>query len=147
MNAYQVEARRWFQQAQADLEVVQTLREAGHHAAACFHGQQAAENALKSVLFARGARIILEHSVRELAGQCESHDEIFATLAQEAALLDQFYIPTRYPNGLPSPAVPSETYTETQAQAAQEAAKHIVGVVKAFLEKTIPQSNEESQRS
>ena len=133
MNAHRVEARRWFRQAQADLEVVQTLRVAGHYAAACFHCQQAAEKALKSILFSRGARVILEHSVRELARQCEAHDKAFADVAEEAALLDQFYIPTRYPNGLPSPAVPSETYTEAHAQAVQEAAGHIVRVAGAFL--------------
>jgi len=133
MNAHQVEARRWFQQAQADLAVVRTLRSAGHHAAACFHSQQAAEKALKAVLFAQGARVVLGHSVRELARQCEAHDSAFAGVAEEAALLDQFYIPTRYPNGLPAPAVPSETFTESQAHAAQEAAERIVRVVDTFL--------------
>ncbi len=134
MNARRVEARRWFQQAHADLEVVRTLRSAGHHATACFHSQQAAEKALKAVLFAQGARVVLEHSVRELARRCEVHDPAFADVAEEAALLDQFYIPTRYPNGLPAPAVPSETYTEAHAQAAQEAAEHIVHVAGTFLQ-------------
>jgi HEPN domain-containing protein len=49
MNAPHLEARRWFQEAQADLAVVRTLRGAGHHAAACFHSQQAAEKALKAL--------------------------------------------------------------------------------------------------
>jgi len=39
MNAPHLEARRWFQEAQADLAVVRTLQGAGHHAAACFHSQ------------------------------------------------------------------------------------------------------------
>ena len=132
MNAPRIEARRWFRQAQADMEVVVTLRSAGHFAAACFFSQQAAEKALKAVLFARGARVVLEHSVRELARQCEVHASSFAAVAEEAALLDQYYIPTRYPNGLPAPAVPSDVYTETQACAAQEAAGHISRVVEAF---------------
>ena len=54
-------------------------------------------------------------------------------LTGDAALLDQFYIPTRYPNGLPSPAVPGEAYTEAQAQAAQEAADHILLAARTFL--------------
>ena len=103
MNARQVEGRRWYRQAQADLEVVRTLRSAGHYAAACFHSQQAAEKALKAVLFVVGARVVLGHSVRELARRCESHDGAFAALAGDAGLLDQFYIPTRYPR----PAKPS----------------------------------------
>ena len=133
MNASQSEARRWFAQAQADLEVVRTLRSAGHYAASCFHSQQAAEKALKAVLYSQGSRVVLGHSVRDLAQQCEAHDPPFAGVAGEAALLDQFYIPTRYPNGLPSPAVPSETYSTTQAEAAQEGAQQVLGLVEAFL--------------
>jgi HEPN domain-containing protein len=133
MNAHQIEGRRWFQQAQADLEVVRTLRTAGHHATACFHSQQAAEKALKGVLYSQGARVVLGHSVQQLAQQCETHDSTFADIDAEASLLDQFYIPTRYPTGLPSPAVPSETYTSSEAEAVQEAAKRVLQIVINFL--------------
>jgi len=133
MNAHQVEAKRWFSQAQADLAVVRTLRSAGHYAAACFHAQQSAEKALKAVLFSQGSRVVLGYSVRELARQCEALDPAFTKVVGEAAILDQFYIPTRYPNGLPVPAVPSETYTAAQADAAQMAVEHVLCVVEAFL--------------
>ena len=133
MNAPRIEARRWWQQAQADLAVVRTLRSAGHHAAACFQSQQAAEKAVKAVLFAHGARVVLGHSVRELVRQCEVHEAAFAGVVEPAALLDQFYISTRYPNGLPSPAVPSETFTNSQAHTAQDAAEQIMAVVETYL--------------
>lgn len=128
-----IEAQRWFRQAQADLEVVRTLRTGGHYAAACFHSQQAAEKALKAVLYSQGNRVVVGHSVRELARQCQAHDPAFTGVMGEAALLDQFYIPTRYPNGLPSPAVPSETYSAAQAETAQEAAEQVLEVVRTFL--------------
>ena len=57
MNAPHLEARRWFHEAQADLAVVRTLRGAGHHAAACFYSQQAAEQALKALLYAPGSPV------------------------------------------------------------------------------------------
>jgi HEPN domain-containing protein len=133
MNEPHLEAQRWLRQAQADLAVVRTLRAAGHHAAACFHSQQAAEKALKAVVFAHGARVVLGHSVRELARQCEAYDPTFAGVAEGAALLDQFYITTRYPNGLPSPAVPGEVFTNAQAQTAQESAEYIISVVETFF--------------
>ena len=113
--------------------MVRSLRAAGHYAAACFHSQQAAEKALKAVLYSQGARVVLGHAVRELARQCEAHDPSFGNVLADAALLDQFYIPTRYPNGLPAPAVPSETYTEAHAGAAQDAAERVVAVAEAFL--------------
>jgi HEPN domain-containing protein len=133
MNAAQTEAKRWFRQAKADIAVVQTLKSAGHYAATCFHSQQVAEKALKALLYSQGSRVVLGHSVHELAKQCEAYVPEFANLAAKAALLDQFYIPTRYPNGLPSPAVPDETYTDTQAEMAQQAAEDILTLVETFL--------------
>jgi len=133
MNVHQIEARRWFRQAQADRAVVRTLCSERHYAAACFHAQQTTEKALRAVLFSQGHRVVWGHSVRDLARQCEAHDPAFARVAKDAALLDQFYIPTRYPNGLPSPAVPSETYSLTEAEAAQGAAERTLSVVEIFL--------------
>ncbi len=133
MNVFTIEARRWFRQAQADLEVARALRSGGYYAAACFHSQQAAEKALKAVLYSQGSRVVLGHSARELALRCEGLDPAFADLRESAALLDQFYIPTRYPNGLPSPAVPSETYTAVQADTAYEAAERVLKTVETFL--------------
>jgi HEPN domain-containing protein len=133
MNESHIEAQRWLRQAQADLAVVRTLHAAGHHAAACFYSQQAAEKALKAVVFAHGARVVLGHSVRELARQCEAYDPTFAGVAEGAALLDQFYITTRYPNGLPSPAVPGEAFTNAQAQTAQQSAEYIINVVETYF--------------
>lgn len=138
MRDSQAEAERWFRQARADLDVVQTLVTAGHYAASCFHSQQAAEKALKAVLYAKGARVVLGHSVRDLARQCAAVDDAFAGLVTEGALLDQFYIPTRYPNGLPSPAVPSEMYTASQAQMAREAAERILDAADIFLHSPDP---------
>ena len=133
MRDSQAEAERWLRQARADLDVVHTLVAAGHYAASCFHSQQAAEKALKAVLYAEGARVVLGHSVRDLARQCVDIDGAFASLVTEGALLDQFYIPTRYPNGLPSPAVPSEMYTAAQAQMAREAAERVLDSADIFL--------------
>ena len=133
MKNPQIEAQRWFQQAQADLEVVRTLRNAGHAAAACFHSQQAAEKALKAMLYRQGHREVPGYSVRELAKRCEAYDPVFKEIAKEATLLDQFYIPTRYPNGLPFPAVPSEAYTDSQAEVAEVAATRILHHVQRFL--------------
>ena len=133
MRDSRTEAERWLKQAKADLDVVHTLVSAEHYAAACFHSQQAAEKALKAVAYAEGSRAVLGHSVRELARKCAEVDSTFARLASDGAVLDQFYIPTRYPNGLPSPTVPSEMYTESQAHMAREAAERVLAAVDTFL--------------
>ena len=133
MNAPETEARRWFRQAQADLEAARTLQAATHYAPACFHCQQAAEKALKAVLYSRGLRVVLGHSVGELARRCEPYDPAFPTVRAEAVLLDQFYIPTRYPNGLPSPAIPSEAYNASQTELAVQAAERVLQATERFL--------------
>ena len=133
MRDSRTEAERWLKQAKADLDVVHTLVSAGHYAAACFYSQQAAEKALKAVLYSEGSWAVLGHSVRELARQCAEVDNTFARLASDGVVLDQYYIPTRYPNGLPSPTVPSEMYTESQARLAREAAERVFAAVGTFL--------------
>lgn len=88
---------------------------------------------MKAVFYSQGSRVVLGHSVRELAIQGEKIDPSFANLRETSALRDQFYIPTRYPNGLPSPAIPSQSYTASQADMALQAAEQVIETVRAFL--------------
>lgn len=46
-------------------------------------------------------------------------------------MLDQYYVPTRYPNGLPG-GIPSDVYTGDQA-AAVDTARQVVAAVRAEL--------------
>jgi HEPN domain-containing protein len=133
MNVPLGEAKRWFRQAQEDLAVVRSLKSAGHYAAACFQAQQAGEKAMKAVLFSQGRRVVLGHSIRELVRLGERYHPAFADIIAVAGLLDQFYIPTRYPNGLPFPAIPSETYTLSQAEGALQSAEEVLAAVETFL--------------
>ena len=72
----------------------------------------AAEKALKAVLYARGEELVIGHSVRQLSqraagpGADESADAAdeagearFGRHVEKWAVLDSYYIPTRYPNG------------------------------------------------
>jgi len=101
MNAPHLEARRWFQQAQADLAVVRTLRGAGHHAAACFHSQQAAEKALKAFLSAQGARVVLGHSVEGLTQVFDGSRVVYAKgrIGQRLAQLGSWLV-SQYRGGI-----------------------------------------------
>jgi len=55
------------------------------------------------------------------------------TLAEKAALLDKFYIPTRYPNGLPD-LTPGQIYGKGDAQGGIEAAETLVTEARKYLE-------------
>ena len=120
-------AARWFEQAKWDLKSAEDSRAAENHEWACFQAQQAVEKALKAVLLAAGVARPSTHSVRLLLTECERVDPGFAEL-RFAAELDQFYVPTRYSDGLPGD-VPHNYYTEEAAQKCLSLASSVIAFV------------------
>ena len=114
MGKNEVEFARWFEQARDDLEAARGSRSAGHHEWACFQAQQAAEKALKAFLLLQGKRRFMAHSVRELLREAQGLAPEFSAVSK-ARRLDEYYIPTRYPNGLPGTTRPHEFYDEEEA--------------------------------
>jgi HEPN domain-containing protein len=57
------EAMRWFNQGERDLGAAMVLMDKEFHESACFHAQQASENALKSMLFLKGVIQMHFHQV------------------------------------------------------------------------------------
>lgn len=135
------EGRRWLEQAQSDLQVAKWNEQGNYHSAACFWAQQTAERALKAFLYFRGKRRVIGHSVHELAKQCARLDSDFAPLIKETGQLDRYYIPTRYPNGLPG-GVPAQMYQAKEAQEALELAEKTVTLVATKMTST-PETKEE----
>ena len=126
-------ARTWFDQACADLAAAEDSAATGHHEWACFQAQQAGEKALKAVLYARGRTSIVTHSLRRLLRESAGIDTGFADLDEDARLLDQHYIPTRYPNGLDSEMTPSAYYDEKDAERCLRSARLILERARASL--------------
>ena len=122
------EARRWLRQAEDDLKYAQLGLREGFSAQVCFQCQQICEKAIKALRYGQGERVVYGHALVELAAA----QEIMAGFREHLAVLDQYYIPTRYPNGLPG-GVPSEVYTRAQATAAVNVAQQIVAVVRREL--------------
>lgn len=122
------EGRRWLTQARNDLGWTRLLAEQGAHHMACFHAQQVTEMALKAFLYAQGEEIVLGHSVQRLAQAVAEHDRDLGAQAQRWVHLDGYYIPTRYPNGLPD-GIPSEVYTEQASTGAVALATEAVEAI------------------
>lgn len=133
------EGRRWLEQAHADLAAARWNEQGGFHSVACFWSQQTAERALKAYLYFRGERRVFGHSVLELAEECARLDPEFGLLSEEIALLDRYFIPTRYPNGLPG-GVPAKVYKAEEAQQAIHLAEKTVALA---VRKIPPPSSEE----
>lgn len=122
------EASRWLSQAEDDLKYAQLGLREGFFAQVCFQCQQICEKAIKALRYGRGERLVLGHALVELAAPLAA----LARFREHLAVLDQYYIPTRYPNGLPG-GVPSEVYTRTQAAAAVEVAQQVIAAVRREL--------------
>jgi len=123
-------ARTWLQQAEADLAAAESSASAGHHEWACFQAQQAGEKALKAFLYDHGLTSILSHSLRRLIRECQTIDAAFGALDDDARLLDQHYILTRYPNGLDEETAPTDYYDKKDATRCLSSARSILGRVK-----------------
>ena len=109
--------------------------EGGFYDTACFLAQQAGEKALKSLLYASGARrkALLTHSVFEMVQEAARKVESLGTLAEQARELDLHYIPARYPNSLPS-GYPHAVYSRELAERARRAAEALIGAITSHYE-------------
>jgi HEPN domain-containing protein len=103
----------WFSQAIRDLEQAKDSRESGRHEWACFAAHQSAEKAVKALHLYTGQEAwghVVAMLLQELPEQVKAPED----LIEKAKVLDNFYIPARYPNGHPSGA-PFEHYGSLQS--------------------------------
>jgi HEPN domain-containing protein len=123
-NRYQAE--RWLATAEEDLRAAETLANARMYAQACFYAQQSGEKALKSLWYLVDADP-WGHSIQRLIVEFPRRAEIpeGEVWIEHAALLDKFYVPTRYPNGLPD-LTPGQVYRLEDARRGIEAARSLL---------------------
>jgi HEPN domain-containing protein len=91
----------WFDQAERDLEQAIDSRRGGRHEWACFAAHQSAEKAVKAIhlkLKQEAWGHVVAQLIRELPEAVHLKDD----LIEKGRVLDNYYIPTRYPNGHPS---------------------------------------------
>lgn len=106
----------WLTQATRDLEQAEDSRLAGRHEWACFAAHQSAEKAVKALHLYLGQEA-WGHVVARLLKELPETVKVPEDLVERARVLDNFYIPTRYPNGHPQGA-PFEHYGRLQSEEA-----------------------------
>ena len=127
------EAERWLITAEEDLQAAKALQQAGMYAHACFLSQQCGEKAIKAVWHLIGEEP-WGHSIQRLVMQFPK-PELFTereNWLHRAASLDKFYIPTRYPNGLPD-LPPGQSYFAKDAEQAIELAAFFLEAAREYL--------------
>jgi HEPN domain-containing protein len=132
-SANRHQAERWLQTAEEDLRAAQTLLDHGIYAQACFYAQQSGEKAVKALWYVIDADP-WGHSVQRLITEFPRQADIPDRdgWIRHGALLDQFYIPTRYPNGLPD-LTPGQVYHQEDATRGLEAARTLVTACRQWL--------------
>lgn len=132
MKNSEADAKRWLSQAENDLSAAQHMLDGGFYAQACFLCHQVAEKALKALAYYRGDRYVLGHSLlqllREIVGTYPDMSQFEALMG----VLNQYYVPTRYPDALPG-GTPFETYNQGQAEEALAGASRLVDAAKGFI--------------
>jgi len=111
----------WMDQAEGDLEHAKSDKDHGFYNWACFSAQQAAE---KAEGWGR--------SIADLLEALSTSHEVPQELKNAALELDKAYIPTRYPNALPSGS-PRRRYTKGEAERLIKHATEIVGFCSDLL--------------
>ena len=119
------ESERWLIQTKRDLDDANFTKNGKRHNLACFLYQQAAEKALKAYLYSQGLEEVWGHSVAELCNEAMKYNKGFSAFLKDAASLDKYYIPTRYPNGLPG-GIPSDVFQAKDAKDAHSSCKRII---------------------
>jgi HEPN domain-containing protein len=126
------EGERWLRQAENDLAFARLALREGFFAQACFLAQQVSEKALKAVAYGGGERIVVGHSLVELVERLRARHPSLEALREAAGVLDQYYVPTRYPNGLAG-GVPFEAFGERQAREAVASAERFAEAARGAL--------------
>jgi HEPN domain-containing protein len=114
----------WLNQAVRDLEQAVDSRAAGRHEWACFASHQAAEKSVKALHLHLGQEA-WGHVIAKLFTELPKTVSIEEMLIEKGRVLDNFYMPTRYPNGHPEGA-PFEHYGPLQSEEAIRYASEIV---------------------
>ena len=115
----------WFTQAERNLEQAHSSRKEARHEWACFAAQQAAELAVKALHLHLGQEAWGHVVARLLAELPVPVDE---ELIDKARVLDNFYVPARYPNGHAEGA-PFQHYGKIQSDLALAYAGEIITFV------------------
>jgi HEPN domain-containing protein len=127
------EAGRWLETAEEDLEAAQVLLREGKYSHACFLAQQSGEKALKALWYFVGEDP-WGHSIHKLIMDLpeEKIRKRLAGIQDDAAALDRFYIPTRYPNGLPD-LTPGKYYFQRDAEFCIQVAGSILSLISTAI--------------
>lgn len=134
------QALRWIATADDDLQAARSLEREGMYAHACFLAQQCAEKAVEAAWIRMG-QDRWGHSIQALIRgfRPDVTPPQWVSWTEQAATMDRYHIPTRYPNGLPD-LTPGESYFAADAGSAIELGERFLSASRAWLDAYAPGS-------
>ena len=125
--------KEWVFLANEDIRLAEVAFQAKIYHGACFHSQQAAEKAIKAYLLSKLGKTPKIHQLTGLLDTDKKTRQLFENLIEEIEFIDQFYIPTRYPDAFPG-SLKENLPTEEDARKALTYTKDIYNLVIGLLE-------------
>lgn len=122
---------QWLARAEDDLAFAHLGFRENYFSQVCFLSQQVVEKCLKAFLLAKGRSYPRQHKVVELAALCTEIQQELEPYKTDLKLLDEFYLPTRYPDAIPGGLAAG--LPTGDAQRALQAAGDILGIIRAQI--------------
>ncbi len=116
---------KWIEFAIDDIDSAYIMLREKKYNNVCYFSHQATEKALKSILYNNKINPPRIHNLVELIKQCQKIESGFSTFLLNVQILNQFYIPTRYPVA-PQGSTPNGMPEKSLAVDALDYAKEIV---------------------
>jgi len=104
-------AKEWLRFAEYDLKSAEVLLKEKIWNEVCFHSQQCAEKTIKAFLVSQGQLVPKTHRLVDLLEEAIKLNSKLSSLRDGCLVLDQYYVPTRYPDaviGTKSTGLPSQ---------------------------------------
>lgn len=93
--------KQWLERATEDLVVARLLLDEKHFSHVCFLSQQSMEKAIKALLLHLTGAYPRTHRLVDLLTEAATSEQSLLNLLADCAIVDQYYIPTRYPDSIP----------------------------------------------
>ncbi len=116
------EVQEWIEKAERDLKVAKDNVALGNYETVCFHSQQSAEKAMKSLYIKKFDALLKIHDIALLAKKLNAPEEIVSLSHR----LSTYYVSTRYPG-------PDEPISKEDANSAIKMAQEVLAWVKKNL--------------
>lgn len=120
---------KWLAKAEEDLAFANLGLREKYFSQVCFLSQQVVEKSFKAFLISKGHAYPRLHKVLALASLCREIKKDIEPYRSDLKLLDEFYIPTRYPDAIPG-GLSSGFPDEKDARQAIEVARKILTLVR-----------------